>query len=44
MVFQILVSELAIQAGDLGLAAATYLSLAEETQQAEIAERAPRLH
>ena len=43
MVFQILVSELAIQAGDLGLAAATYLSLAEETQQAEIAERATQV-
>ncbi|MEY3095331.1 MAG: tetratricopeptide repeat protein [Burkholderiaceae bacterium] len=43
MVFQILVSELAIQEGELALAAATYVALAEETQQASIAERATQV-
>lgn len=43
MVFQILVSELAVQEGQLALAAATYGALAEETGQANVAERATKL-
>ena len=43
IVFQILASELALQQGEHGVALATYLSLAQRTQDAAVAERACRL-
>ena len=43
IVFQILASELALQQGEQGVALATYLSLAQRTNDAAVAERACRL-
>ncbi|MGA0809046.1 MAG: hypothetical protein ACO3PI_08365, partial [Burkholderiaceae bacterium] len=43
IVFQILASELALQQGEHGVALATYLSLAQRTNDAAVAERACRL-
>lgn len=42
-VFQILASELALQQGQLAVAVATYISLAESTRDAGVAERATRI-
>ncbi|MEY4083171.1 MAG: hypothetical protein RL483_540 [Pseudomonadota bacterium] len=43
VIFQILASELALQQGEIGLAASTYLALAEQTQDPVVAERATQL-
>jgi tetratricopeptide (TPR) repeat protein len=43
IIFQILASELALQQGNVALAAATYLGVAEQTQDAAAAERATQL-
>lgn len=42
-VFQILASELALQQGQVGVALATYVALAERTRDAGVAERATRV-
>ncbi|MFZ9346405.1 MAG: heme biosynthesis protein HemY [Burkholderiaceae bacterium] len=43
LIFQILASELAMSQGEVGIAAATYLSLARQTQDAGAAKRATEL-
>jgi tetratricopeptide (TPR) repeat protein len=43
VIFQILASELALQQGNVALAAATYLGVAEQTRDAAAAERATQL-
>jgi len=43
VIFQILASELALSQGEVGVAAATYLSLARQTQDAGAAKRATEL-
>ncbi len=43
LIFQILASELAIAQGEIGIAAATYLSIARETKDPAAAKRATEL-
>lgn len=43
LIFQILASELAIAQGEIGVAAATYLSIARETKDPAAAKRATEL-
>ena len=43
LIFQILASELALQQGNVAIAAATYLGVAEQTRDAAAAERATQL-